>query len=844
MDITTLPFDEAAVAWDRSGAADRLATATAQRDAFLELFPPDVWSDLPLEDYALGQNDRPDVFSRWIEFGTAACGSIAGGSSMKHLIFLRKEAQTWWFVDRYETAEEAWNAIRSGFETLVEHGRAGRWEEIDQLDALWGGKAVKGKTAWMYFPESLLPIYSGSHLDYWLSIFDLDAGDAGVIGKNRRLFEFLVTRPELAGFSSLEIMLFLYDWAHPERGRSVFRVSPGENARLWSDCRDGGAIRVGWNQLGDLAEIDTFEELLPLYHAAQPAETEAQAKHGARALLMFRNLKPGDIVIANRGTTTVLGIGRVVDEYHHDPSLSEYRHVVDVDWFDTDPRTVDVGGGWRSTISKIRPDQYQSILTSVAAEPGAAEMTDTPTRIDVLPEVPTLHLEAERLLKRSGQLVFYGPPGTGKTYSARRHAAWLLAGGSHTPNAARAFGPTIDLEAIEASYEAPESRSARPGWLFVANRKEWSWDELGDGTVDFRRGRLKRNYAAAQPGDRVYGYEASPTKAVVARASVIDEVEPGADGQILLGEGESVAGPTYDELVADPILQNSEPVQFNMQGTMFRLEPDEADHLDGLIGSPESAPSNSGPRLAQVTFHPSYAYEDFIEGYKPTPGVSDGLVLEMRDGIFKRMCRTAAADPGNPYVILIDEINRGNIPKIFGELITLIEKDKRGMSVSLPQSGDSLVVPDNLYLIGTMNTADRSIHVMDAALRRRFAFLELMPDAETLADTVIGNLPLDQLLTELNRRVRDKAGRERQLGHAMFMNGPNPVQTAEDFALAIRYEVLPMLQEYVYGDYADLADLLGPGVIDAEEQTPRYDVLEDPERLVSAIAKHLNISLG
>ena len=131
--------------------------------------------------------------------------------------------------------------------------------------------------------------------------------------------------------------------------------------------------------------------------------------------------------------------------------------------------------------------------------------------------------------------------------------------------------------------------------------------------------------------------------------------------------------------------------------------------------------------LTEITFHASYAYEEFVEGYRPVRA-NGTAQLELKPGVMKRVVAAAAADPDKSHVLLIDEINRANVPRVFGELMTVLERPRRGETVELPASGDHLAVPANLVVLGTMNTADRSIRTLDAALRRRFGFIEILPD--------------------------------------------------------------------------------------------------------------------
>lgn len=246
-------------------------------------------------------------------------------------------------------------------------------------------------------------------------------------------------------------------------------------------------------------------------------------------------------------------------------------------------------------------------------------------------------------------------------------------------------------------------------------------------------------------------------------------------------------------------------------------------------------------QLTEVTFHASYAYEDFIEGFRPMPGESE-LKLELRDGIFKQVAKRAAEDPSRRYVIIIDEINRADVPRVFGELMTVIERTRRGESVTLPTSGQRLSIPSNVTVLGTMNTADQSIRSLDAALRRRFGFIELLPDPDLLADTTIDDLPLDQFLQQLNDRVARIAGRERQIGHSFFLDHGEPIESAEAFGEVIRTDIIPLLQEIVYDDYAQLREFLGSGIVDAGASR-LTQIVHDDTQLVAALADSYGLKI-
>ena len=221
-------------------------------------------------------------------------------------------------------------------------------------------------------------------------------------------------------------------------------------------------------------------------------------------------------------------------------------------------------------------------------------------------------------------------------------------------------------------------------------------------------------------------------------------------------------------------------------------------------------------QIEMVTFHQNYAYEDFIEGIRPVldKEIAGQIGYERHDGIFKQIADVARGERGRRFVLIIDEINRGNIAKIFGELITLIEDSRRlgandATEVRLPYSNDSFGVPNNLYLIGTMNTADRSIQLLDTALRRRFDFVEMMPNYEHVQEIRSEDeeavVDCKRMLKIMNLRITALLDRERQIGHTYLLG----VDTMDKLSDAFRNRIFPLLQEYFFDDWSKIRAVLG-----------------------------------
>jgi len=277
-------------------------------------------------------------------------------------------------------------------------------------------------------------------------------------------------------------------------------------------------------------------------------------------------------------------------------------------------------------------------------------------------------------------------------------------------------------------------------------------------------------------------------------------------------EGHKTLTITADELALNTIYYGPPGT-----GKTYKLLTELANELFVDSASTKTEQESDNKRYIFTTFHQSFSYEDFVEGIKPVmdEGVESGLSYQIEDGIFKRIAARAKANPESKYAIFIDEINRGNVASIFGELITLIEPDKRlgndktEVIVTLPYSKEKFGVPPNLHIIGTMNTADRSIVALDSALRRRFQFEECFPEPELIEQPDDLSVDLQELLKVINSRISMLLDRDHCIGHSYFMGIVKAQRSLQALRDVFSRSIIPLLEEYFCGDLGRVGMILG-----------------------------------
>jgi len=398
--------------------------------------------------------------------------------------------------------------------------------------------------------------------------------------------------------------------------------------------------------------------------------------------------------------------------------------------------------------------------------------------------------------------ILYGPPGTGKTYHTVNEAVKILDRDFYS-------GSGGDREEIQDHFEELKEDGRVD---FVTFHQSFSYEEFIEG--------LK---AVTEDGEVFYRVEDGLFKKLCARA------EGGRRGLSFEQCIEKLKEECSENSVEMKTIRGN-PVQVAYRGgATFHVLPGEKTKESGVY---------RGISIDNII--KTYLGADSSEFHYPS-------YIRAVINYIKEKYRPAelASEEAEPYVLIIDEINRGNISAIFGELITLLEPSKRAdaddeLSVVLPYSQEYFSIPKNLYIIGTMNTADRSIALLDTALRRRFRFVEMMPDYELLKDVKVGDIAISDLLRAINRRIEALYDRDHQIGHTYFlplMNTPAE-EKVEKLADIFRHSILPLLQEYFYDNWEKIALVLNNNGFVTEEDSPKMPAndLIDPDKKIWRIA--------
>ena len=569
---------------------------------------------------------------------------------------------------------------------------------------------------------------------------------------------------------------------HKQDSVNYWMYAPGENASKWLECQEEGIICIGWDKLGDVSKYRTREDVRSEIKKYYP--TDGSAKNDSLAVWQFsREMKEGDIVFAKKGLTKIVGRGVVTSDYIFDAGRNDYKHVRKVRWIHV--------GEWETT------------------EKNAMKTLTNITRYNEYVESLNNLIEGQESAVDSSGIHYWWLTGSPKIWSP-----------SH----------------------------------------DWDLGEDVDYTLyneDGHKRRIFKHFMEAKPGDLVIAYESSPVLLIVALGRVVSET----DGEVLyIRKTEELLSPVpYSEIFNNPILKKSEPVMNRCQGSLFQLTQEEYKEIMLLIrkenpesdtevgnnevyidrdflkdvfvderqlqtlksllsckknlilqGAPGVGKTFAAKRLAYaimgekdddrievVQFHQNYSYEDFVLGYKP----NENGGFDLKEGIFYQFCRKAETDKEHEYFFIIDEINRGNLSKIFGELLMMIEKDYRDTPIQLSYADRRFAVPSNVYLIGMMNTADRSLAMIDYALRRRFSFYEMKPAFENSGfKDYIKNLcdirleKLIQALIALNKVIADddSLGTGFCIGHSYLCD----LESDYDLVSIVEYDIIPMLREY------------------------------------------------
>lgn len=820
------------------------------KEDFLAEWPLSRIQEMSLDEYT---NLDKTSFCYWLEAKTTDLGSIWGGSAYKFGIYKRKDTSTTitvdhrstdgefaWFSKYGQTKDEAFEKVRSLLVEIIINAQNNTIENIDEIDL---GNAYKWKIAFLYSDFNIINIFKQESL--------LEAAKSiGFKEKNNTysaLNKYIMSKKE----SSEDYFDFTQKlWKVTSLNGSIkyWLYSPGENAERWEEFYDLSIMALGWDELGDLNNYDSKKAIKERLQELENVNSSKQNDSTAN-FDFYQEVNLGDIVIVKKGRSKLLGYGVVMSDYYYDQERNNFKSCRKVDW--------KLKGNWKvdhslvlktlteitkyssehplfskyyekllaimgidSSLKKNYKEDYSNWLVKKIPKNSGAKSSYI-RAIDLLSETLGYPIFEENSFEKMDLLyedliveqreeggkywnakstsyglkgfysaaiktysdflkdylsnniimenlnfiaplnqILYGPPGTGKTYNTVLEAAKIITGNEAISydEALKRFNDNLGTQ-IE----------------FITFHQNYSYEDFIQGI---------------RP-DTENGKELTFEK----KDGVFKRIADRALKNLTDSEKPESAKKDFDIVFQEfiSLLNEEEEIEVKMKQTSFYITQVSERSIEFRKNQGGSQHTLSINTLRKM--YNDGVNEIILGGLQPYYNPILKVLLE------KGKSHLPPVQKKN-FVIIIDEINRANISRVFGELITLIEEDKRShgaipMRVTLP-SGDSFIVPSNLYIIGTMNTADKSIALLDIALRRRFDFVPMYPLYDGLEKPIYDA----ELLQKINDAVLSRKNHDFTIGHAYFMGKEYLLENT------LNRKVIPLLLEYFMNDEKEVTAIL------------------------------------
>ena len=774
------------------------------RLSFVKQFPLEKLINLSIDQFAQGTDKNSYCY--WLEFKKIGFG-IGGGNASKFGIYKTKNNGVLSYAIGYgnnksflddKEANDYFQSLLNKIILALDHTKNDEIEKIRGIEIpIWN--MVLQKILSIYYPENFLTIGSPSVLIKCaeeLEIGNIELTSKNSIQLNYECKRILSSNNEYKNWPYEKIGTFIWEYFDGENkkrkrkdSKQYWLYAPGENAYLWDEFYELGIMGLGWDEIGDLSQYTSKDEikkaLVDAYGGTGSKKNDVSANDD-----FIKKINIGDIIIAKKGRGELIGYGIVTSDYIYDEKRTEYQCIRRVDW--------KLKGNWKVDFNLVL-----KTLTDITKY--SSDHLDYDTYHERLMGI-MIKEATQNQMNFSLNTILYGPPGTGKTYKLKNEF----------------FDKFTDKSSSQTRAEFLQELVGNYSW----------WEVIAASLYDLKTAKVPN----------ISEHTILKAKVSISSNKNVRATIWGILQAHTIKECEYV---NYTYRQAPLIVNKNENSDWEI--ITKKLEAEAPEIIELVTRSEEFIPvSTKKKRYVFTTFHQSFSYEDFIEGIKPiifedeqNPEKGRQIIYDIKPGIFKQIAKDANEDRNNDYAIFIDEINRGNIANIFGELITLIEDDKRidtdnFIPAKLPYSNDSFGVPPNLYIIGTMNTADRSVEALDTALRRRFSFIEMNPEPAKLStpDFKCAGIDLERLLNAINVRIEKLLDKDYCIGHSYFMTINNRQEPLEEIKTIFQNKILPLLQEYFYGGWGKILLVLGKEFVKTKKDSTKFlstDSYEDIE---------------